>query len=148
MLLGYADPEQNAEAHTEDGFFLTGDIGHLTPEGAVRITDRKKDIIIRGGENLSAKEIEDVLHHHPAIREAAVVSMPHERLGEGVCAYLILNAGADTLSLQEVALFIESQGLARQKIPERIELVADLPRTPSGKVRKDLLRKQTGKREP
>jgi acyl-coenzyme A synthetase/AMP-(fatty) acid ligase len=142
MMLGYADPEQNAEAHTEDGYFLTGDIGQLTPEGAVLITDRKKDIIIRGGENLSAKEIEDALHHHPAIREAAVVSMPHERLGEGVCAFLILAEGAGDLGLGDVAAFTESRGLARQKIPERIELVADLPRTPSGKVRKDLLRKQ------
>jgi acyl-CoA synthetase (AMP-forming)/AMP-acid ligase II len=142
MLLGYADPEQNAEAHTDDGFFLTGDIGHLTPEGAVLITDRKKDIIIRGGENLSAKEIEDALHHHPAIREAAVVAMPHARLGEGVCAYLIPRDSVDEPTLDDIAAFTESQGLARQKIPERIEVVADLPRTPSGKVRKDVLRNQ------
>jgi len=142
MMLGYADAQQNAEAHTADGYFLTGDIGHLTPEGAILITDRKKDIIIRGGENLSAKEIEDVLHHHPAIREAAAVAMPHERLGEGVCAYLILREEVESPSLQDLAVYTESQGLARQKIPERIELVDDLPRTPSGKVRKDLLRQQ------
>ena len=142
MMLGYADPEQNAEAHTDDGFFLTGDIGQLTPDGAILITDRKKDIIIRGGENLSAKEIEDVLHHHPAIREAAVVSMPHPRMGEGVCAYLILKEGAESLTLEQVAAFTDEQQLARQKIPERVILVDDLPRTPSGKVRKDVLRKQ------
>jgi acyl-CoA synthetase len=142
MLLGYADPLQNAEAHTADGFFLTGDIGHITPQGAVLITDRKKDIIIRGGENLSAKEIEDALHHHAAIREVAVVSMPHERLGEGVCAVVILAEGHSQLSLEELARFTDEQGLARQKIPERVVLVDDLPRTPSGKVRKDVLRQQ------
>jgi acyl-CoA synthetase len=142
MLLGYADPDQNAEAHTEDGFFLTGDIGQITPQGAVLITDRKKDIIIRGGENLSAKEIEDALHHHSAIREVAVVSMPHERLGEGVCAVVILAEGHPQLTLAEVARFTDEQGLARQKIPERLVLVDDLPRTPSGKVRKDVLRRQ------
>ncbi|MEP5765707.1 MAG: AMP-binding protein [Halieaceae bacterium] len=142
MLLGYADAEQNAEAHTADGFFLTGDIGQITAEGAVLITDRKKDIIIRGGENLSAKEIEDALHHHPAIKEAAVVSMPHERLGEGVCALVIPADATAPPSLEEVARFTDSQGLARQKIPEKLVIVDDLPRTPSGKVRKDVLRQQ------
>ena len=142
MLLGYADTEQNIEAHTPDGYFLTGDIGQITAEGAVLITDRKKDIIIRGGENLSAKEIEDALHHHPAIKEAAVVSMPHERLGEGVCALVIPADEQAPPDLQEIASFTDSQGLARQKIPEKLVIVDDLPRTPSGKVRKDVLRQQ------
>lgn len=141
MFLGYADPEQNSEAHTEDDFFLTGDIGRRTPEGAILITDRKKDIIIRGGENLSAKEIEDCLHHHPLVKEAAVVAMPHERLGEGVCAFLILHADDASVSEKEIAAFAESRGLARQKFPERVIQVDDLPRTPSGKVKKDILRK-------
>jgi acyl-CoA synthetase (AMP-forming)/AMP-acid ligase II len=141
MLLGYANPEQNAEAHTADGFFLTGDIGRMTAEGAVLITDRKKDIIIRGGENLSAKEIEDALHHHPAIREAAVVAMPHERLGEGVCAIVIPVPG-QVVTLEDVARFTDDRNLARQKTPEKLVLVDDLPRTPSGKVRKDILRRQ------
>jgi acyl-CoA synthetase len=142
MMLGYADPEQNREFHTDDGFFLTGDIGRITPEGAILITDRKKDIIIRGGENLSAKEIEDMLHHHPVIKEAAVVAMPHERLGEGVCAFLILHGQAEPLTQEDIASYTDKQNLARQKIPERILIVEDLPRTPSGKVRKDVLRKQ------
>ncbi|MFT4823731.1 MAG: acyl-CoA synthetase [Halioglobus sp.] len=140
MFLGYADEQQNSEAHTVDGFFLTGDIGHLTPEGAILITDRKKDIIIRGGENLSAKEIEDALHEHPDIREVAIVAMPHERLGEGVCAYIIPASDQHNLSQAEIARFTESLGLARQKIPERVILVDDLPRTPSGKVKKNTLR--------
>ena len=142
MFLGYADPDQNTEAHTSDGFFHTGDIGRRTAEGAILITDRKKDIIIRGGENISAKEIEDCLHLHPDIKEAAVVSMPHERLGEGVCVFLILHPESARLAQEDIAAFTEAQGLARQKIPERVELVEDLPRPPSGKVRKDRLRKQ------
>ena len=146
MLLGYADAQQNAEAHTDDGFFLTGDIGQITPNGAVLITDRKKDIIIRGGENLSAKEIEDTLHHHPSIREAAVVAMPHERLGEGVCAIVIPVQGQQ-ITLAQIAQFTDAEGLARQKIPERLVIVEDLPRTPSGKVRKDVLRKQLKEEE-
>ncbi len=141
MMLGYADPEQNAAAHTEDGFFLTGDIGRITEDGAVLITDRKKDIIIRGGENLSAKEIEDVLHRFEDIAEAAVVAMPHPRLGEGVCAIVIPRAGQSP-SLEAIAEFTDRCGLAKQKIPEKLVLVEDLPRTPSGKVRKDILRKQ------
>ena len=142
MMLGYADPQQNAQAHDSEGFFLTGDIGHVTPDNAILITDRKKDIIIRGGENISAKEVEDVLHGHPDIREAAVVAMPHERLGEGVCAYIIPMTEGSGLELQAVARFADEALLAKQKIPQHIEVVADLPRTASGKVRKDVLRRQ------
>ena len=101
------------------------------------ITGRKKDLIIRGGENISAKEIEDVLQTHPAVREAAVVAMPHLRLGEGICAYII---PLSAVSAAELAAHVLAAGLARQKCPERFELIDDLPRTASGKVRKDLLR--------
>ena len=139
MFLGYCDRLQTEEAITPDGYFRTGDIGCITPEGALLITGRKKDLIIRGGENISAKEIEDVLHAHPAVEEASVVAMPHARLGEGVCAYVILRsdvvADADAL-----AAHVAASGLARQKIPERFEIVSELPRTASGKIRKDQLR--------
>ena len=142
MMLGYKDPNQTNQCIT-DGFFHTGDVGHITHDSAVVITDRKKDIIIRGGENISAKEIEDVLHTHPAVREAAVVSMPHERLGEGVCAFLIRDPSeleTSELSVGDLqALFLEA-GLARQKWPEKVVLVDDFERTASGKIRKDLLR--------
>ncbi|MBB4858393.1 acyl-CoA synthetase (AMP-forming)/AMP-acid ligase II [Novosphingobium chloroacetimidivorans] len=138
MLLGYADEAQTNEAITPDGFFRTGDLGVRTPQGAVTITGRKKDLIIRGGENISAKEIEDVLHAHPHVREAAIVAMPHARLGEGVCAYVV--ARGDAPSAAELAEHVASSGLARQKIPERFEFREDLPRTASGKVRKDMLR--------
>ena len=142
MMLGYADPAQNEEAHDSEGFFLTGDIGHVTPDNAILITDRKKDIIIRGGENISAKEVEDVLHDHPDIGEVAVVGMPHERLGEGVCAYVVQRNAGDKLTLEAVAQFADQALLAKQKIPQHIELVTELPRTASGKVRKDVLRRR------
>jgi len=139
MLLGYADEAQTREAITSDGFFRTGDLGVRTADGAITITGRKKDLIIRGGENISAKEIEDVLHTHAAVREASVVAMPHARLGEGVCAYVIVR-GDETPSPEVLAAHVAASGLAKQKIPERFELVEDFPRTASGKVRKDLLR--------
>lgn len=137
MFMGYADEQQTRDAITVDGYFRTGDIGCVTPEGGILITGRKKDLIIRGGENISAKEIEDVLHTHPAVQEVAVVAMPHERLGEGVCAYVILKGVTEAASL---AAHIEASGLAKQKIPERFEFVDDFPRTASGKIRKDALR--------
>jgi acyl-CoA synthetase (AMP-forming)/AMP-acid ligase II len=141
MMLGYGEEEQTKQAIDDRGYFYTGDIGHITPEGAIVITDRKKDIIIRGGENISAREVEDVLHQHPKIIEAAVVSMPHERLGEGVCVFLVTR---DLVSLELVELqpFMERAGLAKQKWPQRIELAAALEKTASGKVRKDVLRKK------
>ena len=138
MMLGYADEAQTREAITPDGYFRTGDLGVRTAEGAITITGRKKDLIIRGGENISAKEIEDVLHLHPQVREAAVVAMPHERLGEGVCAYVIFEGTVP--SATELAAHVAGSGLAKQKIPERFEFRADFPRTASGKVRKDMLR--------
>jgi acyl-CoA synthetase (AMP-forming)/AMP-acid ligase II len=139
MFMGYADPQQTAEAITADGYFRSGDIGHLTPQGALVITGRKKDLIIRGGENISAKEIEDVLHTHPGVREAGVVSMPHARLGEGVCAYIIASGDAE-VDAQSLTSHVLGSGIARQKCPERFEFVEDFPRTASGKVRKDQLR--------
>ena len=140
MMIGYAEAAQTAEAITPDGFFRTGDLGVRTPDGAITITGRKKDLIIRGGENISAKEIEDVLHTHPQVREASVVAMPHERLGEGVCAWIIARDGVPAPTAAELAAHVEASGLARQKIPERFEFVEDFPRTASGKVRKDKLR--------
>ncbi|CAH0993078.1 Medium-chain fatty-acid--CoA ligase [Sinobacterium norvegicum] len=140
MMLGYSVASQNEAELDKDGFFYTGDIGHRTPDNAILITDRKKDIIIRGGENLSAKEIEDVLHDHPDVKEVAIVAMPHQRLGEGVCAYIIPEAGVETITLATIAQFADRAALAKQKIPEHIEVVSDLPRTASGKVKKDQLR--------
>lgn len=138
LFMGYADRQDNETAFTPDGYFRTGDVGHIV-DGAMTITDRKKDLIIRGGENLSAKEIEDALHQHPGIIEAAVVGMPHDRLGEGICAFLIAEKGRAP-TIEALQAFLADLGLARQKAPERIEIVDELPRTASGKILKHILR--------
>jgi acyl-CoA synthetase (AMP-forming)/AMP-acid ligase II len=139
MMLGYARESDNVEAYDEEGYFRMGDIGKRVFGNHVLITGRKKDLIIRAGENLSAKEIEDALHRHPAVQEAAVVSMPSRRTGEGVCAFIIAKPG-QTVTLPHIAAFIAECGLAKQKTPEHVQIVPDFPRTGSGKIRKDLLR--------
>lgn len=141
MLLGYFDPLQTTEAITDDGFYTTGDLGMITPENAVLITGRKKDLIIRGGENISAKEIEDMLYRHPAVEDAAVVAMPHPRLGEGICAVVVVRPGEE-LSIAGLLDFVSHSGLAKQKWPERMQFVDTLPKTATGKVRKDVLRSE------
>lgn len=141
VCVGYAAPEQSAEAFDADGYFHTGDLGRLTPEGCLVITGRKKDLIIRGGENISPKEIEDVLYTHPAIRDTAVVAMPHARLGETCCAFVTLQAGA-AFDFDEMRRLLETSGLAKQKYPERLEILDALPYTAAGKIRKNLLRDQ------
>ncbi|MNO86807.1 Short-chain-fatty-acid--CoA ligase [compost metagenome] len=139
MFLGYADAGQTAECFDAEGYFATGDLGRITAGNGIVITGRKKDLINRGGEKISAKEVEDILHQHPAIDEVAVVSMPHERLGETLCAYVILHQGQD-LSLDALIEQVSGVGVARQKYPERLIIVEDFPRTASGKIRKDRLR--------
>jgi non-ribosomal peptide synthetase component E (peptide arylation enzyme) len=141
MLLGYADPADNASAFTADGFFRTGDLGRMVGDALV-ITGRSKDLIIRGGENISAKEIEDILSADARIVEAAAVSMPHSRLGETVCVFVVLTP-AIQLGLTDISAILASAGVARQKFPEALFIVAELPKTLSGKVRKDLLRERT-----
>ena len=139
MCLGYADDEHNAEAFEPDGFFHTGDLALLDANGALVITGRSKDLIIRGGENISPREVEDALHAHPAIHEAAVVAMPHPRMGETGCAFVVLEEGAE-LDLADVIAFLDGTGMAKQKYPERLEIIEEFPRTAAGKIRKNLLR--------
>ncbi|WP_150302624.1 AMP-binding protein [Pseudomonas saliphila] len=139
MFLGYADAQQTAASFDAEGYFATGDLGKVVHGNAIVITGRKKDLINRGGEKISAKEVEDILHQVPQIDEAAVVSMPHARLGETLCAYVILREGAQ-LTLNDMVQNVLSAGVARQKIPERLIVVDDFPRTASGKIRKDQLR--------
>ena len=141
MMLGYVDAAQNSAAYTADGFFQTGDIGKLLPSGALVITDRKKDIIIRGGENLSAREIEEAILQHPDIKEIAVVSAPHSRLGEGVAAYIVTHSNK-ALSLESILELLSTLQVAKQKWPQHLEVVDALPKTASGKVQKEILRKQ------
>lgn len=139
LFRGYTSMIANDESFDDDGYFRTGDLGTVTADGLLTITGRKKDIIIRGGENLSAKEIEDALHEHPDIREAAVIAMPHERLGEGVCAFVVAKADIRP-DVAALASNLDGAGLARQKRPERVEYLTELPKTPSGKVKKHELR--------
>ena len=141
MMLGYTDWQQTLESFDADGYFHTGDLGHRVNGEFIAVSGRKKDLIIRGGENISPKEIEDVLHKHPAIREVAIVAMPHERMGETVCAFVITQP-EHKIDVPTLAAYLEQAGLARQKFPERVELVDDLPRTASGKVQKNVLRER------
>jgi cyclohexanecarboxylate-CoA ligase len=139
LCVGYLDPALNT-AFTADGFFRTGDLGIMDEDGFIRITGRRKDIIIRKGENLSAKGIEDDLAAHPKVADVAVIGVPDAASGERVCACVVLHPEAGELSLSEVRAFMETRGVMRQKIPEQVELLVELPRNATGKVRKDLLR--------
>jgi cyclohexanecarboxylate-CoA ligase len=139
LCVGYLDPALN-EAFTPDGFIRSGDLGVIDAEGYVRITGRRKDVIIRKGENLSAKSIEDDLAAHPKVAEVAVVGVPDPGSGERVCACVVLRPGSGSLTLGEVRGFMRARGVMMQKIPEQLELLDELPRNATGKVRKDLLR--------
>ncbi|MEV5607997.1 AMP-binding protein [Streptomyces sp. NPDC052225] len=125
---GYLDPQQTAEAFDADGFLITGDLGHVLPSGHLVLTGRAKDIIIRKGENISAKEIEDLLHAHPAIQDAAVIGLPDAERGERVCAVLELRSGAGELTLPTVTAYLRDQGLSTFKLPEQLEILDALPR--------------------
>nr|WP_222109348.1 AMP-binding protein [Streptomyces cupreus] len=125
---GYLDPEQTAQAFDEDGFLRTGDLGLLTGTGHLVLTGRLKDVIIRKGENISAKEIEDLLHRHPAVADAAVIGLPDTERGERVCAVVEQPEGAVKLSLAQVTAYLRAEGLSVHKLPEQLEVVDALPR--------------------
>ena len=145
LFLGYLDDSLNADAFTADGWLRTGDLARIDKGGYVEITGRQKDIIIRGGENISAKEIEDALFEHPRVSEVAVVSAPDPVLGERVCA-VVVPAGGTTLTLPEVVHFLTERRMARQKLPESLVLLDVLPRNASGKIQKFKLRDLTRER--
>ncbi|MFI9584569.1 class I adenylate-forming enzyme family protein [Streptomyces sp. NPDC052236] len=128
---GYLDPDQTAAAFDSEGFFLTGDLGHVTESGHLVLTGRIKDVIIRKGENISAKEIEDLLHGHPGVADVAVIGLPDAERGERVCAVVETPAssgGAEELTLDAVTAYLREQGLSVHKLPEQLELVDALPR--------------------
>ncbi|MFJ2259652.1 class I adenylate-forming enzyme family protein [Streptomyces sp. NPDC087844] len=128
VCAGYLDPAQTTEAFDDDGFLITGDLGHLTPTGHLVLTGRLKDVIIRKGENISAKEIEDLLHSHPAITDVAVIGLPDAERGERVCAVIEQPAGTQPLTLPSVAAHLRAEGLSPHKLPEQLEVVDALPR--------------------
>ena len=145
LCLGYTDDALTAKSFDNEGWYRTGDIGVLDDDGYLTITDRKSDIIIRGGENISALEVEDVLLSMPAIAEVAVVAVPDDRMGERAAAVVRLRPGHSMPDLDEVRAHLATCGLARQKWPEQLHHIPqgpDFPRTPSGKVQKFVLRTQ------
>jgi acyl-CoA synthetase len=141
-FLGYTDPDLTASVFDPDGWYRTGDVGVVDDEGYLTITDRISDIIIRGGENISAAEIEELLMGLDEVAEVCVVSEPDERLGEHAAAVLRLRDGASAPSVQDLGRRLGAAGLARQKWPEAVYQVGEFPRTPSGKVQKFVLRQQ------
>jgi acyl-CoA synthetase (AMP-forming)/AMP-acid ligase II len=143
-LKGYVDASLDAAAFDAEGYFRSGDLGVLGPKGHLRITGRTKDIIIRNAENLSALEIEGAVYSHPKVADVAVIGVPDPRTGERACAVVVLADGVSELTLAELIEHCREQELANQKIPERIEIVTELPRNPMGKILKQELRKQFG----
>jgi len=140
LCMGYTDAALNAAAFDDDGWYHTGDVGVLDADGYLTITDRVKDIVIRGGENVSAAEVEDALQGIDGLAEIAVIAAPDARLGEHACAVVRLLPGATPPTLADVTEHLERIGLARQKWPEELRVVDDFPRTASGKIRKVDLR--------
>ncbi|MFE0643422.1 class I adenylate-forming enzyme family protein [Streptomyces sp. NPDC058877] len=142
---GYLDPAQTATAFDEDGFLVTGDLGRLTPSGHLVLTGRTKDIIIRKGENISAKEVEDLLHRHPDVGDTAVIGLPDAERGERVCAVVEQPPGAAPLTLPQITEFLREAGLSVHKLPEQLEVVDALPRNETlRKVLKYKLRERFG----
>ena len=140
LFAGYTDPALTADAIDPTGWYDTGDIGVLDPDGYLTITDRKKDIIIRGGENISSAEVEGVLAEMAGVAELAVVAAPDARYGEHGAAVVRLLPGAPVFGLESAQEHLEAGGFARQKWPEELRFVDDFPRTPSGKIQKNVLR--------
>jgi len=142
LFAGYTDPTLHDGAFDDDGWYRTGDMGVLDDDGFLTITDRLNDVIIRGGENLSAAEIEEAIATLPQIAELAVVAAPDARLGEHACAIVRLAPDAPPIELRDITERLAQAGLARQKWPEELRVVSDFPRTASGKIRKVDLRRE------
>ena len=138
---GYLVPPAEGDVFDAGGWFATGDMARLDPRGQLIIDGRKKDIILRGGENISVKEVEDHLHAHPKITEVAVVAMPDPVLVERACAFVVV-AGAEAPTLPELTGYLLDRGLAIQKVPERVETVSELPKNLAGKIQKNTLRER------
>ena len=147
---GYTDPGLTAEAFDELGYFRTGDVGHVRDDGHVVLTGRLKDIIIRKGENISAKEVEDLLYQHPKVGDVAVVGVVDLERGERVCAVVETAVDQDPLTFAEMVEHLRRAGLMTQKIPEQLEVVEALPRNQTlnkvlkYKIREDLAKKPFG----
>jgi acyl-CoA synthetase (AMP-forming)/AMP-acid ligase II len=140
VMRGYVDASLDGEAFTDDGWLRTGDMASFDQHGTVIITGRIKDIIVRKGENISAKEVEDVLYAHPKIADVAVLGIPDDERGEMAVAFVVPRDAGDPPTQRDVIEHCKSVGLMTQKIPERLEIIDAMPRNPSGKVPKHELR--------
>jgi cyclohexanecarboxylate-CoA ligase len=142
VTLGYLDPALDDDAFDDEGWFRTGDLGTLDADGNLTITGRLKDVIIRKGENISAKEVEDLLFTHPQVGDVAVVGLPDPESGERACAVVVTAPGAEPITFDEMTRHLLAAGLITRKLPEQLELVDALPRNPSGKIVKFELQKR------
>lgn len=143
VFLGYLDrPDLTAAVLDADGWYYSGDLAVMDADGYIRITGRRKNVIIRGGENISATEVEDIVRDMPGVADVAVVAMPNDAVGECACAYLVMREGARPLTVADMRAFFIARGVAKYKIPEWVEYLDELPRSPAGKVRKGELRAQ------
>ena len=138
-------PEYNSRQFTADGFFRSGDLMRRHPSGNYIVEGRKKDLINRGGEKISAEEVENLILQHPAVKNIACVPMPDERLGEKMCAFVILHPGK-ALALDELVGFLVAKDMAKFKLPERLEIVSDFPVSTFGKVSKKILAETVAKK--
>jgi acyl-CoA synthetase len=145
LCLGYTDDALTAQSFDDEGWYHTGDIGALDADGYLTITDRTSDLIIRGGENISAQEVEELILTMNGVAEVAVVAAPDRRLGEHAAAIVRMRQGHQAPDLGQVGAHLEQAGLARQKWPEEVHQTDDFPRTPSGKIQKFRLRQDLRK---
>ena len=137
----YKSEAENREVFTADGFYRTGDLVRFDPEGRMIITGRKKDVIIRGGENISAKEVEELVGGHPAVDLVAAVGMPDPVLGERVCAFVKPKPDR-VVTFEDIIAFLKAKNTSVLYLPERVEIVAEIPLTPVGKIDKKRLREE------
>ncbi|MEW6263570.1 MAG: AMP-binding protein [Thermodesulfobacteriota bacterium] len=146
VCVGYFKrPDLNEKSFDEEGFFYSGDLALLDNDGNLIIRGRKKDIIIRGGQNINVKEVEDLLLNHPKVYNVAIVGMPDVKMGEKSCAYIIPRPN-ETVTLDDVTSFLREKKIALFKLPERVEMIDDFPMTPSGKVQKYVLRNRIARK--
>jgi len=142
LFLGYLDSTLDASAFTSDGWFRTGDLGTIDADGYLTVTGRAKDVVIRHGEKIPAKDVENVVALHPSVGEVAIVALPDPRTGERACACIVTESGVAAPSLAELTEFCTARGLATRRLPEQVEIIDVLPRTPGGKVDKRALRER------
>jgi acyl-CoA synthetase (AMP-forming)/AMP-acid ligase II len=147
VIAGYLDPALDADAFDPDGYFRSGDLGVVDEDGYVTITGRLKDVIIRHGENISAKEVEDLLYTHPSVADVAVIGLPDPKTGERACAVVAVKEN-ETFTFDDMVSYLKANELRVQSIPEQLELVDAVPRNPAGKILKHTLRETYAQKPP